>query len=153
MGINGVNGLQTTCNHIIAVANVLGVEAARATIINEIKSAMENHGLTVDPRHISLLADLMSYTGKILGITRFGIAKMKSSVLMLASFEQTADHLFDAALRGKKELLKGVSENIITGLPIPVGTGTFECIHQSSTNKQQQTHVNNNDGYLLYDGI
>ena len=46
---------------------------------------MESHGMTVDRRHVALLADLMSCRGEILGITRHGLAKMKESVLMLAS--------------------------------------------------------------------
>lgn len=45
--------------------------------------------------------------GEVLGITRFGIAKMKDSVLMLASFEKTTDHLFDAALHGRKDDING----------------------------------------------
>lgn len=45
--------------------------------------------------------------GEVLGITRFGIAKMKDSVLMLASFEKTTDHLFDAALHGRTDEITG----------------------------------------------
>lgn len=50
-------------------------------------------GLGVDPRHTGLLGDVMTYKGEVLGITRFGVSKMKDSVLMLASFEKTTDHL------------------------------------------------------------
>ena len=49
----------------------------------------------------------------MLGITRFGISKMKDSVLMLASFEKTTDHLFDASLYSKRDAIEGVSEKII----------------------------------------
>ncbi|XP_042170408.1 DNA-directed RNA polymerase III subunit RPC1-like isoform X2 [Oncorhynchus tshawytscha] len=73
---------------------------------------MVNHGMSIDRRHVMLLADLMSYKGEILGITRFGLAKMKESVLMLASFEKTADHLFDAAYFGQKDSVCGVSESL-----------------------------------------
>ena len=75
-----------------------------------------------------LLADVMTYKGEVLGITRFGIAKMKESVLMLASFEKTTDHLFDAALHGRVDKVDGVSECIIMGMPAPVGTGGFKLI-------------------------
>ncbi|CAD6910796.1 unnamed protein product [Tilletia controversa] len=62
--------------------------------------------------------------GQVLGITRFGVAKMKDSVLMLASFEKTTDHLFDAALFGKTDAIQGVSESIIMGHPAEgLGTG------------------------------
>lgn len=51
----------------------------------EIKSVMENHGISVDRRHLILLADLMTCRGEVLGITRQGLDKMKESVLNLAS--------------------------------------------------------------------
>jgi len=64
-----------------------------------------------------LLGDVMTYKGEVLGITRFGVAKMKDSVLMLESFEKTTDHLFDAAAYGKSDAILGVSESIIMGNP------------------------------------
>ncbi|KAG2462619.1 RPC1 polymerase, partial [Polypterus senegalus] len=103
MATHGVKGTKTTSNNTYEVEKTLGIEAARTTIINEIQYTMVNHGMSIDRRHVMLLADLMSYKGEILGITRFGLAKMKESVLMLASFEKTADHLFDAAYFGQKD--------------------------------------------------
>lgn len=64
----------------------------------------------------------------MLGITRFGIAKMKDSVLHTASFEKTADHLFDAAIHGRIDDVVGVSESIIMGIPMPTGTGLFKLL-------------------------
>lgn len=64
--------------------------------------------------------------GEVLGMTRFGIGKMKDSVLMLASFEKTTDILFEAALRGTVDDITGVSESIIMGMPMPTGTGLFQ---------------------------
>ncbi|KAH6915466.1 DNA-directed RNA polymerase III largest subunit [Coprinopsis sp. MPI-PUGE-AT-0042] len=113
----GVVGELTTSNHVIEVAKVLGIEAARRTIINEIQYTMKSHDMNIDPRHVMLLGDVMSYKGEVLGITRFGVAKMKDSVLMLASFEKTTDHLFDAAAYGKNDSIAGVSESIIMGNP------------------------------------
>uniref|UniRef100_A0AAR2M374 DNA-directed RNA polymerase n=1 Tax=Pygocentrus nattereri TaxID=42514 RepID=A0AAR2M374_PYGNA len=107
MATHGVNGNRTTSNNTYEVEKTLGIEAARMTIINEIQYTMVNHGMSIDRRHVMLLADLMSYKGEILGITRFGLAKMKESVLMLASFEKTADHLFDAAYFGQKDSVCG----------------------------------------------
>jgi len=61
-----------------------------------------------------------------LGITRFGVAKMKDSVLMLASFEKTTDHLFDASAYGKNDSIAGVSESIIMGNPAAMcGTSMY----------------------------
>lgn len=53
--------------------------------MSEIKSVMENHGMSIDHRHSMLVADLMTSRGEVLGITRHGLAKMKESVLNLAS--------------------------------------------------------------------
>jgi DNA-directed RNA polymerase III subunit RPC1 len=91
---------------------------------------MVNHGMSIDSRHVMLLADLMCFKGEVLGITRFGLAKMKESVLMLASFEKTADHLFDAAFHGQRDAICGVSECIIMGIPMSIGTGMFKLLHR-----------------------
>ncbi|CCO37689.1 DNA-directed RNA polymerase III subunit C1 [Rhizoctonia solani AG-1 IB] len=115
MNTDGIIGEKTTSNHIMEVEQVLGIEAARKTIIGEIQYTMQSHGMNVDPRHIMLLGDVMTYKGQVLGITRFGVAKMKDSVLMLASFEKTTDHLFDAAGYAKNDNISGVSESIIMG--------------------------------------
>lgn len=145
----GIIPEKTICNHIIEVEKVLGIEAGRSAIIHEIQYTMKSHGIAVDPRHISMLADVMTFKGKILGITRFGIAKMKESPLMLASFEKTGDHLFDAAAYNKKDNLSGVSESIITGNILPVGTGIFKLLHSEEelglyeTNKNGEKHAKN----------
>lgn len=130
MATFGVNGRHTISNNTIEVYNTLGIEAARQTIMTEIKMVMENHGMSVDYRHMMLLSSQMTHTGEVLGITRHGLAKMKQSVLNLASFEKTADHLFDAAYYGQTDKINGVSENIIMGMPAPIGTGIFQLLHK-----------------------
>lgn len=57
----GVVGEHTSSNHVIEVAQVLGIEAARRTIINEIQYTMKSHDMIIDPRHVMLLGDVMSY--------------------------------------------------------------------------------------------
>ncbi|KAI8588436.1 hypothetical protein BDZ88DRAFT_422050 [Geranomyces variabilis] len=130
MGTEGIDGPRTKCNHTLECLKTLGIEAARGTIISEILYTMKNHGMTIDRRHVMLLADLMSFKGEILGITRFGIAKMKDSVLMLASFEKTTDHLFEASFYGKRDTINGVSECIIMGVPMGIGTGLFKLLRK-----------------------
>lgn len=126
MGVEGVQWENTRSNHIMEAESVLGIEAARRCIMEEITRTMGFHGMTIDARHTMLLADVMTYRGEVLGITRFGMTKMKDSVLMLASFEKTTDHLFDAALHGRRDPIEGVSECIIMGIPMPIGTGLFK---------------------------
>jgi DNA-directed RNA polymerase III subunit RPC1 len=99
-----------------------------SSLSSEIKYLVEAYGIAVDRRHLLLLSDVMTFKGEILGITRFGVAKMKESVLMLASFEKTTDHLFDAAVHSREDSIVGVSECIIMGVPIPIGTGLFKLL-------------------------
>ena len=87
-------------------------------------------GVSPPVRYHSLLADVMTFRGEVLGITRFGVPKMKQSVLMLASFEKTSDHLYDAAVHSRTDAIAGVSECIITGVPMPVGTGLFKLLQR-----------------------
>ena len=133
MGCPGVDGCNTKSNHIMDMQDVLGIEAARAIIASEISFIMKSYGITVDRRHLMLLSDVMTFKGEVLGITRFGVAKMRESVLMLASFEKTTDHLFDAAVHSREDSIIGVSECIIMGVPIPVGTGLFKLLHKAKS--------------------
>ncbi|KAJ5651806.1 DNA-directed RNA polymerase III subunit RPC1 [Penicillium longicatenatum] len=124
----GVDGLRTRTNNVMEAREVLGIEAARTTIVVEISEVMKD--MNIDPRHMQLLADVMTYKGEVLGITRFGLAKMRDSVLQLASFEKTADHLFDAGGAGRTDLIEGVSECIIMGKTIGLGTGAMEVVRK-----------------------
>ncbi|VAH84342.1 unnamed protein product [Triticum turgidum subsp. durum] len=126
LGAPGVDAMKTKSNHIMEVNQTLGIEAARRSIIDEIQYTFESNNMIIDLRHMMLLADLMTYKGEVLGITRYGIAKMKSSVLMLASFEKTSEHLFNASYAGREDQIDGVSECIIMGIPMQLGTGILK---------------------------
>ena len=124
--VQGVDPTRVTTNNVHEVAQVLGIEAARATLVRELMSTLDEQGLEVDIRHIFLVADLMTSKGYIQQIGRHGIAGTKSSVLARAAFEITVPTLAEAAVKGEVEDLKGVTENVIVGLPIPVGTGMID---------------------------
>lgn len=126
----GVDGNRTRTNNVREAERSLGIEAARTTIIREIGVTMQNHGIGVDNRHLMLLADLMTFRGEVLGFTRDGLARMRESSLMLASFERTSDHLFDAAYYGQADEVMGVTESIIMGVPMDIGTGFFDLRHR-----------------------
>lgn len=128
MNTEGVIGTKTWTNSVMEVRDVLGIEAARDTIASQISDVMGSMG--IDPRHMMLLADVMTYKGDVLGITRFGMTKMRDSVLQLASFEKTPDHLFDAATGMKVDSIEGVSECIIMGKPMSLGTGSFKVVRR-----------------------
>lgn len=137
MATDGVISSKTRTNHVIEILHVLGIEAARSSIIGEIDYTMGSHGMNVDPRHLQLLGDVMTYKGEVLGITRFGLAKMRDSVLQLASFEKTTDHLFDAAFYMKMDKVEGVSERIILGQTMNIGTGSFELSVKNKITKDK----------------
>ena len=124
--VQGIDPTRVYTNNVHEVAQVLGIEAARATLVRELMSTLDEQGLEVDIRHIFLVADLMTSKGYIQQIGRHGIAGTKSSVLARAAFEITVPTLAEAAVKGEVEDLKGVTENVIVGLPIPVGTGMID---------------------------
>ncbi len=122
--VKGVDYTKTTTNNIYEIAQVLGIEAARNAIIREIIDVLSSSGLDVDIRHVMLVADQMTWTGRIRQIGRLGVVGEKPSVLARAAFEVTVRQLFDAAVKGEEEPIYGVTESVITGMPPLVGTGT-----------------------------
>ena len=118
-----VDAYRTTTNNIFEIEQVLGIEAARQSIINEIFKVIESQGLNVDARHIMLVADTMCVSGTLKGITRYGVVSDKSSVLARASFETPIKHIINAALVGEDDNLDSVVENVMINQPVPIGTG------------------------------
>lgn len=118
-----IDAYRTTTNNIFEIEQVLGIEAARQAIINEIFKVIESQGLNVDSRHIMLVADTMCVSGTLKGVTRYGVVSEKSSVLARASFETPIKHIINAALVGEVDNLDSVVENVMINQPIPIGTG------------------------------
>ncbi|HTT35784.1 MAG TPA: DNA-directed RNA polymerase subunit A'' [Thermoplasmata archaeon] len=128
--IPGVDATRTTTNSVFEIYKVFGVEAARAALIQEAGRTLSEQGLTVDIRHLMLVADVMTNEGDIRAIGRHGISGKKTSVLARAAFEITAAHLLRAAITGEVDELKGVAENIIVGQPITLGTGAVNLVYR-----------------------
>lgn len=128
MVLEHIDSARTKTNNINEMAEVFGIEAARNSIIEEAMSTLREQGLTVDVRHIMLVADMMTADGEVKQIGRHGIAGEKTSVLSRAAFEVTVNHLLDAAIRGETDELVGVTENVIVGQPILLGTGDVRLI-------------------------
>ena len=105
------------------IASVFGIEAARQLIINEIHEVLNNQGLDIDIRHLKLVSDAMTNTGLVSGVTRMGIISQKSSILARATFETPVKQFVNATIKGSKDKLASVVENIILNQPVPVGTG------------------------------
>jgi len=131
----GVDHSRTTTNNIMEIYEVLGIEAARNSIIKEASRTLGEQGLSVDVRHIMLVADLMTYDGAVRAIGRHGISGKKSSVLARAAFEITTAHLLKAGVTGEVDTLEGVAENIIVGQPVTIGTGAVELVYKPKEKK------------------
>lgn len=127
----GVDTTRTRTNNISEISFVLGIEAARNAIIHEALSTLAEQGIMVDVRHIMLVADMMCMEGEVKQIGRHGIAGEKESVLSRAAFEVTVNHLLDAAVANEVDELNGVTENVIVGQPIQLGTGDVKLIAKS----------------------
>lgn len=128
MKVKGVDFTRTVTNNIYEIYEVLGIEAARNAVIQEAVSTLEEQGLEVDIRHIMLVADAMTADGELKQIGRHGVAGEKQSILARAAFEMTVNNLLDAAVRGDVDKLSGITENIIVGQPIKLGTGDVELV-------------------------
>jgi DNA-directed RNA polymerase subunit A" len=128
MQFDGVDPDRIKTNNINEIGEVLGIEAARNAIINEATDTLREQGLSVDVRHIMLVSDIMTVDGEVKQIGRHGVSGEKASVLARAAFEVTVNHILDAAIRGDVDDLKGVTENVIVGQPIQLGTGDVTLV-------------------------
>ena len=113
-------------NSLMEMEKTFGIEAARNALIKEMCSVMDLQGLAIDIRHLMLLADAMTSDGKIKSIGRHGLSGEKAGVMGRAAFEETIKHLVNASIIAEDDDLVGVSENIIVGQTIPIGTGRIK---------------------------
>ena len=123
LDLEEVDASRTITNDIHEIKEVLGIEAARQAIINEVNKVIEEQVLNIDIRHIMLVADTMCSNGDVRGITRYGVVSEKPSVLARASFETPVKHIINAALSGEVDKLISVVENVMINQPVPLGTG------------------------------
>jgi DNA-directed RNA polymerase subunit A" len=125
-----VDPTRTYSNDLHEVEEVLGIEATRALVAQEIKRVLEEQGLDVDIRHMYMVADAMTWSGRLKPIGRHGVVGAKESPLARAAFEVTVKTLIEASVKGEEEHFKGVVESIIAGKYIPIGTGIVRLLMQ-----------------------
>jgi DNA-directed RNA polymerase subunit A' len=133
--VRGIDHMRTITNHVHEIAKTLGIEAARNSLIKEAIGVLEEQGLDVDVRHVMLVADIMTATGDVRQIGRHGISGKKASVLARAAFEITVPNIVAAAIKGDSDPLRGVTENVIVGQSIPIGTGLVD-LYMSSMHRK-----------------
>lgn len=138
LDVAGIDPTRTITNHIHEIAKTLGIEAARNVIIKEAMGVLEEQGLDVDIRHVMLVADIMTCTGEVRQIGRHGISGEKSSVLARAAFEITVPNIVEASIKGESDPLKGVTENVIVGQSIPIGTGLVDLYMSTPARRKSE---------------
>lgn len=116
---------RTVSNNCVEIFHVLGIEAARMSLLRESKQVIEFDGSYVNYRHLALLCDIMTSQGVLMAITRHGINRTNQGALMRCSFEETVEILMEAAAMGDIDDCKGVAENVLLGQMAPMGTGAF----------------------------
>lgn len=122
IGLENIDFSNINTNDIHAVARQYGIEAARGTLIREIRQILSYYGIYVNMRHITLAVDWMTWIGQLTPLTRHGIRKVDTSPLKRCTFEEVVDVFNQAACSKEVDNLSGVSECIITGAPPKLGT-------------------------------
>lgn len=128
LAVEGVDATRTTSNHTIEILQVLGIEAARNSLITELRMILGTYDIYVNYRHLSTLVDVMTQRGILTSITRHGINRLDSGPLRKCSFEETTEILLEAAFFGERDTLTGITENIIFGQLAQYGTGSIDLI-------------------------
>ncbi|CAJ2654112.1 unnamed protein product [Trifolium pratense] len=116
-------------NSVHDVLNTYGVEAAKEIIIREVKSVFKVYGITVNIRHLMLIADFMTHTGGYRPLTRKGIQDSTSPFVKM-SFETASNFIVEAAYHGQVDTLETPSSRICLGLPVKMGTGCHDLIQK-----------------------
>ena len=93
------------------------------------KDTLEGAGLEVDTRHLITVADVMTSEGEVRAIGRHGVSGTKHSILARSAFEVSVNHLLRAGVIGERDHLRGVTENIIVGQPVALGTGSVDLYY------------------------
>jgi len=123
--LNYIDYTKTFSNNVIEMKNVLGIEAARKCLFNEIRELMEFAGTYINHHHIALLCDRMTCNEKLVSIFRHGINNDDIGPIAKASFEETTEMFLKAARHAELDQMRGVSANVMCGQEGYYGTSAF----------------------------
>ena len=121
-----IDSYRTKTNDINEIYSVLGIEAARNALYEEMMDVIKESSLNY--RHLSLLVDTMTCKGALMSIDRHGINRGDVGPLAKSSFEETTDMLIKASIFSDIDRINGVSANIMLGQLPPCGTGFSEIL-------------------------
>jgi len=128
LGIDYIDNTRTFSNDIVEIYNVLGIEAARQAIYNELVDVIEFDGAYVNYHNYSVLVDRMTFTSKMISIFRHGINNDNIGPIAKASFEETPEMFLKAARHAELDTLKGISANVMCGQEGFFGTSAFQVV-------------------------
>ena len=128
LGIDYIDNTRTFSNDIVEIYNVLGIEAARQAIYNELVDVIEFDGAYINYHNYSVLVDRMTYTSKMISIFRHGINNDNIGPIAKASFEETPEMFLKAARHAELDTLKGISANVMCGQEGFFGTSAFQVV-------------------------
>uniref|UniRef100_A0A6C0AS76 DNA-directed RNA polymerase n=1 Tax=viral metagenome TaxID=1070528 RepID=A0A6C0AS76_9ZZZZ len=128
LGLDFIDNKRTISNDIVEIFNVLGIEAARQAIYNELVEVVEFDGTYINFHNYSVLVDRMTFTQKLISIFRHGINNDNIGPIAKASFEETPEMFLKAARHAELDTLRGVSANVMCGQEGFFGTGAFQVI-------------------------
>jgi DNA-directed RNA polymerase II subunit RPB1 len=125
LGLDFIDATRTISNDIRETNDVLGIEAARESIYTELTEVIEFDGAYINDHHKSLLCDRMTSTHPMMSVCRHGVNKDNIGPIAKASFEETPEMFFKAAIHGELDNMRGVSANVMTGQEGYYGTASF----------------------------
>jgi DNA-directed RNA polymerase II subunit RPB1 len=128
LGLNYIDNTRTTSNDIVEIYNVLGIEAARHAIYNELVEVVEFDGTYINYHNYSVLVDRMAATSKLISIFRHGINNDNIGPIAKASFEETPEQFLKAARHAELDTMRGISANVMCGQEGLFGTGAFQVV-------------------------
>jgi len=128
LGLDYIDPTRTYSNDIIEIFNVLGMEAARQAIYNELADVIEFDGTYLNYHHMALLCDRMTFTSKMISIFRHGINNDDIGPIAKASFEETPEMFLKAARHGELDMMRGISANVMCGQEGLFGTASFQVV-------------------------
>ena len=128
--LQSIDQNRTQCNDIFAILKTFGIEAARAALLKEMHQVLAAYGIYVNHRHLMVIIDWMTWSGGINALTRHGVKKMMddSTPLKRATFEQPVEIFHHAAVKGLKDTLSGVSEQLLIGNAPKIGSCYNEVV-------------------------
>ena len=128
LGLDYIDPNRTISNDIIEICNVLGMEAARQAIYNELAEVLEFDGSYVNTHHMALLCDRMTFSKKMISIFRHGINNDDIGPIAKASFEETPEMFLKAARHAELDTIRGISANVMCGQEGLFGTAAFQVV-------------------------